>query len=195
MQGGAIALAQQAQKRLAQIPPDLERPDIVLATDMVHLPVWIGLLRGVLPGTLPLVCYMHENQLTYPWRAGEKPDLTYAMINWLSQLTADLVLFNSRYHLESWFTELPRLLKQYPDYSHPRACGACSQSCHLHLWGLRPESVRSEQQSEAELDQPPTGKVQAPLILWNQRWEYKQASRPFLCASLSIARSGCFAWQ
>ncbi len=114
MQGGAVELAAQARTHLR----DHAAPDVVLATDMVNLPVWAGLLRDVLPGQTPLVCYMHENQLTYPWPTGERPDLTYSMINWLSQLTADLVLFNSRYHLESWFTELLSLLKHYPDYTH-----------------------------------------------------------------------------
>ena len=187
MQGGAIELAQQAQRRLAQIPPDLEMPDIVLATDMVHLPVWIGLLRGVLPGTLPLVCYMHENQLTYPWRVGEKPDLTYAMINWLSQLTADLVLFNSQYHLESWFTELPRLLKQYPDYSHPELVALVRNRAAVAPVGIVTERVSID---EAELDQPPTGKVQAPLILWNQRWEYDKRPDRFFALLYRLQEAG-----
>ena len=85
---------------------------------MVNLPAWLGLIRRHLPVATPVLCYMHENQLTYPWPPGEKPDLTYAMINWLSQLTADRVLFNSAYHRDSWFDELPRLLKHYPDYTH-----------------------------------------------------------------------------
>ena len=88
MQGGAIELAAQARERLDKGGP----PDAVLATDMVHLSAWLGLLRGALPGSVPVFCYMHENQLTYPWRPGEKPDLTYAMINWLSQIAADEVV-------------------------------------------------------------------------------------------------------
>jgi hypothetical protein len=93
-------------------------PDVVLATDMVHLSAWLGLMRAALPGSVPVLCYMHENQLTYPWPPNEKPDAAYAIINWLSQVAADGVFFNSRYHLESWFDELPRLLKHYPDYNH-----------------------------------------------------------------------------
>lgn len=71
---------------------------------------------------------MHENQLTYPWRPGEKSDLTYAMINWFAQLTAGRVLFNSRYHRESWFAALPWLLKHDPDYSHVDAISAAARS-------------------------------------------------------------------
>jgi hypothetical protein len=32
-------------------------------------------------------------------------------------MAADSVLFNSRFHLESFFEELPRLLKHFPDYN------------------------------------------------------------------------------
>jgi hypothetical protein len=92
---------------------------------MVHLSAWLGLLRNALPGAAPVLCYMHENQLTYPWPPGEKTDLSYALINWLSQVAADAVYFNSRYHLESWFEELPRLLKHYPDYK-PSSMGGTS---------------------------------------------------------------------
>jgi glycosyltransferase involved in cell wall biosynthesis len=195
MQGGAIELAIQAQKRLAHTPstletpreetPDLEMPDVVLATDMVHLPVWMGLMRGLLPGTLPLVCYMHENQLTYPWRPGEKPDLTYAMINWLSQLTADLVLFNSHYHLESWFTELPRLLKHYPDYNHLELVAAVRGRSAVAPVGIVPvESVQDGEQAQN------AHQADAPLILWNQRWEYDKRPDRFFALLYRLQAAG-----
>jgi Domain of unknown function (DUF3524). len=41
-------------------------PDAVLATDMLNLPTWLGLMRRQLPATTPVALYMHENQLTYP---------------------------------------------------------------------------------------------------------------------------------
>ncbi len=116
MQGGAIELAAQA----ARLLETGNMPDAILATDMLNLPAWLALLRGKLPAQTPIVLYMHENQLTYPWRPGESRDLTYAMINWLSQLAADAVIFNSRYHYDAWFGELPNLLKHYPDYNHLR---------------------------------------------------------------------------
>lgn len=159
MQGGAVSLAQHAADRLAHDPP----PNVVLATDMVHLAEWVALLRRKLPARVPLVLYMHENQLTYPWRPGEKPDLTYAMINWIAQLTADRVLFNSRYHRESWFAALPRLLKHYPDYSHVDAISAVAARSGVSPVGIEVEDVPPR-------PFPPAGHV--PLILWNQRWEY-----------------------
>jgi glycosyltransferase involved in cell wall biosynthesis len=165
MQGGSIALAMQARRALTQSPPTLEAPDVVLATDMVNLPAWVALMRGVLPASVPLVCYMHENQLTYPWRPGEKPDLTYAMINWLSQLTANQVLFNSHYHLENWFSELPRLLKHYPDYNHLELVDVVRARSAVAPVGI-------EVSLPMQLPDAVQHRTDPPLILWNQRWEY-----------------------
>ena len=112
MQGGALELAPLAEAALAE-----GIPDAILCTDMLNLPAWLALLRGKLPASVPVLLYMHENQLTYPWRPGEKIDLTYALINWLSQCCAQSIAFNSQYHLDSWFAALPNLLKHFPDYN------------------------------------------------------------------------------
>ena len=163
MQGGAIELAAQARRCLAESGP----PDVVLATDMVNLPSWLGLLRGDLPADTPVVLYMHENQITYPWREGEKRDLTYGMINWLSQLTADRICFNSRYHLESWFDELPRLLKHYPDYNHLELVNSVRKRSAVLPVGIDCAAFKKDDVTSESDSQP-----DSPLILWNQRWEY-----------------------
>ena len=163
MQGGAIELAAQARTHLVQTGP----PDAILVTDMLNLPAWLGLLRGDLPAHTPVVLYMHENQITYPWREGERRDLTYGMINWLSQLAADRICFNSRFHMESWFDELPRLLKHYPDYNHlslvdivrERSC-VCPVGIDCAAFAPAPDTAQDR------------ARAAAPLILWNQRWEY-----------------------
>lgn len=51
MQGGAVSLAQHAADRLAQEPS----PNVVLATDMVHLAEWVALLRRKLSARVPLL--------------------------------------------------------------------------------------------------------------------------------------------
>jgi glycosyltransferase involved in cell wall biosynthesis len=164
MQGAALELAAQAETHLATGGA----PDAVLATDMVNLPVWLGLVRRRLPAATPVICYMHENQLTYPWRPGEKPDLTYAMINWLSQVAADCVLFNSRYHRDSWFDALPRLLKRYPDYVHWSYVDRV-----IARSGVAPVGIAADRFAPRPDRFDQSGRHgDAPLILWNQRWEY-----------------------
>lgn len=191
MQGGAIDLAAQARAAL-----DFGPPDAVIATDMVNLPVWLALLRDALSPHTPILYYMHENQLTYPWRPGEKPDLTYAMVNWSSQLCADRVAFNSGYHLESWFEALPRLLKHFPDYNHLELIDQVrTQSCVLPV-GIRCDSLEyttsnldgSSTSTQGDAQGCPTH--QAPLILWNQRWEYDKNPEHFFRLLYRLQEAG-----
>ncbi len=133
MHGGALELAAQARRLLA----DGTRPDVLIATSMANIPAFLALMRREL-GAIPLLLYMHENQLTYPPPPGTKRDLTYGMIQHLSMTVADAIRFNSAYHMRVWFTELPRLLKHFPDYTHlesiaaTRAEGRCA-ACWLRL--------------------------------------------------------------
>ena len=167
MQGGAIELAAQARRCLAAGPP----PDVILATDMLNVPAWLGLLRDALPARVPVALYMHENQLTYPWRPGEGRDLTYAMINWLSQLAADRVIFNSHYHHDTWFDELPRLLKHYPDYNHLARVAQVKARSHVIPVGIEARAIAA-MSDRSTLDVICRLIMPAPLILWNQRWEH-----------------------
>ncbi len=173
MQGGAVTLADRAR--------DLkEPPDLILATDMLNLPAFLALTRDRFADT-PVALYCHENQLTYPFPPGEKRDLTYGMINWLSMLAADRVFFNSRYHLEDWFSALPNMLKHFPDYSHlDRVNGVIAKAqvlpvgCDLRRFDAAPRNNTCES-------------AQAPLILWNQRWEYDKDPQAFFRALYALA--------
>ncbi len=176
MQGGAMELASQATAKLQHSGA----PDLIITTDMVNLPAWLGLMRMHLPTRIPILHYMHENQLTYPLRAGEKLDLTYATINWLSQLAADCVAFNSHYHRETWFAELPRLLKHFPDYNHLQLIDTVrAKSCVLPV-GIECQRIQqaqmAAQHARGATASPSSGK---PLIVWNQRWEYDKGPEEF----------------
>lgn len=191
MQGGAMELAAQAGARVARGEP----PDLVLATGMVNLPAFLALTRhqaGL--QHVPVVLYMHENQLTYPPPPGTKRDLTYGMIQHLSMLAADLVCFNSAYHLESWFDELPRLIKHFPDYAHletVRMARAKSQvlpvGCDLERLDRYRGEVRAPQVGDFPAEQAAVGLDAAPLILWNQRWEYDKDPGTMLAALYQLA--------
>ena len=172
MQGGAIELAAQTAELLKTTEP----PDLIIATDMVNLPAWLGLVRKQLPPAIPILYYMHENQLTYPWRPGEKPDLTYAMINWLSQLAADHVAFNSHYHAESWFDAVPRLLKHFPDYNWLERIPEIQEKSSVMPVGIDCSWIKERAQRALDVED---SAGRAPLILWNQRWEYDKNPRHF----------------
>ena len=200
MQGGALTLAERARALPAC-------PNLILASDMLNLPAFLALTRDVLAG-VPAVLYCHENQLTYPCSPGEKRDLTYGMINWLSMLAADRVYFNSRYHLEEWFDELPRMLKHLPDYVHLHRIadvrarsGVLPVGCDLHRLDPAPTLRRSEKPCAAEQGtvdghtpgleatiEPSQGF--SPLLLWNQRWEYDKDPETFFRALFTLADEG-----
>jgi glycosyltransferase involved in cell wall biosynthesis len=166
MQGGAVTLAEQVRALE-------ERPDLLLATDMLNLPVFLALTRDVF-AKLPVAMYCHENQLTYPLPPGEKPDLTYGMINWLSMLAADRVLFNSAFHLQSWFGELPRLLKHFPDCSHVHLVPGVRAKSRVLPVGCDLARLDGEKRMSSDSG--------VPLILWNQRWEYDKDPPTFFRA-------------
>ncbi len=174
MQGGAVTLARKAK--------DLgERPDLILASDMLNLPVFLT-LSDEGPGRLPVALYFHENQLTYPLQPGEKRDLHYGFINYASALRADAVLFNSSYHLEAFYDELPRLLKHFPDYNE--------------LWMV--EALRAKSQelplgldlARLDIHRPEGPRREQPLVLWNHRWEYDKDPETFFRAMYALVEEG-----
>ena len=174
MQGGAVTLARKAQALH-------DRPDMLLASDMLNLPVFLT-LGGQPFVDVPVALYFHENQLTYPLQPGEKRDLHYGFINFVSALRADIVLFNSAYHLESFFDELPRLLKHFPDYTELWTVESLRNKSRVLPLGLDLAGFEAHRP-----DQPAAGR---PLILWNHRWEYDKNPEAFFGAIYALADEG-----
>jgi glycosyltransferase involved in cell wall biosynthesis len=180
MQGGAVTLARQA----AALD---EPPDLILASDMLNVPVFLALARSANCQFAPLALYFHENQLTYPLQPGEKRDLHYGFINFASALRADAVLFNSAHHREEFLGELPRLLKHFPDYNELWAVDALRAKSQVLPLGLdlarfdahRPDGHR-----------PDASRQGRPLILWNHRWEYDKDPHTFFEAVYLLAAEG-----
>lgn len=177
LHGGAMELAEQARTHLAAG----RRPDLLLATSMTNLPAFLALTRDAL-GHVPVLLYMHENQLTYPPPPGARRDLTYGMIQHLSMLAADRVCFNSAYHQQAWFDELPRLLKHFPDYTHLESIAAAQTKSQVLPVGC---DLRRLDRYHATAKAPGP-----PLILWNQRWEYDKDPETMLRALVALADEG-----
>jgi glycosyltransferase involved in cell wall biosynthesis len=126
--------------------------------------------------------YFHENQLTYPLQPGEKRDLHYGFINFVSALRADAIFFNSAYHLEALFDELPRLLKHFPDYTELWTVDALRAKSQVLPLGL--------DLSRLDVQRPPHPNKGRPLILWNHRWEYDKDPETFFRAIFTLANDG-----
>ena len=113
MHGGAVTLAKKFME-------GDYNPDIILATDMLDITTFMSLTRSR-TAEIPVAIYFHENQLTYPWSPDDRDiikgrDMHYGFINYSSALAADRVFFNSRYHMDSFLSELEIMLKGLPDY-------------------------------------------------------------------------------
>ena len=109
MHGGAITLA----KRYHNLNFNF---DLILATDMLNLPVFQSLVKP----KCPVVIYFHENQFTYPWSPNDadvelQRDKHYGFINYSSALSADHVFFNSQFHLDSFLSGLEDFLIFFPE--------------------------------------------------------------------------------
>ncbi len=151
MFGGSLTLGRQAA--------DLEAPDVLMVSDMIDLPSFLG-HAGPSIGHARAVLYMHENQLTYPLSPTARDDLAYAYMNWSSMVRADAVWFNSQFHLDSVFEAMPKFLRHFPDHRHTDLLNNVANKSIVMAVGV-------------DLDWVEVGdKPDPPLIIWNQRWEY-----------------------
>ena len=71
MHGGGLNLARQLNQATAAAG---RGPDILFASDMLHLPVLLSLAEPRVRRA-PVAVYFHENQLTYPLPPGVERDL------------------------------------------------------------------------------------------------------------------------
>ena len=165
MHGGAVTMARKADS----LYEGAERPDVIFATSMLNLPAFLALTRERF-GSVPVVLYMHENQLTYPLPEGRPRDYTYAYINYVSALAADRIVFNSQFHFDEFMEALPALLRLFPDYTHLHTVQKIrAKSSVLHL-GM---DLRGHDQYASAYTPHPWGPgMPPPIVLWNQRWEH-----------------------
>lgn len=183
MHGGAVSLAKFFMEKDSN-------PDLILATDMLDLTTFLSLTRER-TAQIPAAIYFHENQISYPWSAGDrdilqKRDKHYGFINYVSALAANAVLFNSSYHRESFLYELLRLLKHFPDFRElPNIQAIEAKSFVLHL-GMDLSTLDA---------QSPESGIQGrghktPVILWNNRWEYDKNPDDFFNALDILVEKG-----
>ncbi len=179
MQGAAVTLARQ----FLQSPTV---PDVIVADDMLDLATFMALTRKKTAG-VPVVLYMHENQVTYPLPENPKSgpmrrnwgvrERAYGLLNWKAMLTADQIWFNSEYHRHIWFEALPLFLKHYQEYRELETIPDLKKKSHV-----MPVGVESPSGSPASHS--------LPLILWNQRWEFDKNPAGFFAALAAVQKQG-----
>jgi glycosyltransferase involved in cell wall biosynthesis len=184
MHGGALTLAR-------EFLDNKIRPALLLATDMLDLTTFLALTRNVTSG-IPTVLYMHENQLTYPLpngaaagpmrrQQGER-DLHYAFINVASMIAADEIYFNSSFHRRTFYESLPGFLKHFPEQNELDAPLTLRKKSHVLPIGLDLGALKQQEQR--------VNNALAPLIIWNQRWEYDKNPAQFFKALYRMEDDG-----
>jgi glycosyltransferase involved in cell wall biosynthesis len=176
MHGGHLALA----PRLADAVRRSGAFDVLLASSMTNLPSLLGHARRVV-GNVPVMLYMHENQLTYPRSDHAREDLTYAMINWSSMAAADAVAFNSAFHRDVWFDAVDALLDRMPDLRVKALVADVRARSTVLPVGI----------DVAAITRIPRVRSPRPLVLWNQRWEHDKGPTEFVAALRSLLDAGC----
>jgi glycosyltransferase involved in cell wall biosynthesis len=161
-----------AEQLLAEHPDG--RWDVLLASDMLDLPQFLGLAGPPVAG-LPRVAYFHENQLTYPVREEKERDLHFALTNLTTAHAADAVWFNSAFHRDEFLTAARALLDRLPPGLPVDIVDRIETKAAVESPGIEPPSPR-----------PP--RMPGPLrILWAARWEFDKRPEDFF-AALDILR-------
>lgn len=172
MQGGAVTMARQ----FAQLDT---QPDLIVASDMLDL----SLFRALTRTEIPIALYFHENQLTYPQNRRQGHGWQYGFINYASALAADAVFFNSQFHYDDFFAELPRMLKHFADHNELESIEAIRAKSQV--LSLAIDLSRFDAHTPAA--KTPN---QQPLILWNHRWETDKNPATFSDTLIQLATEG-----
>ncbi|NJK79132.1 MAG: DUF3524 domain-containing protein [Chloroflexaceae bacterium] len=168
MRGAAITMTRMVRARAL-------RPDLLLTTDMLDVTTFRALTRDVLPPTLPMVLYMHENQLTYPLPDQRARDLSFAWVNYTSALAANAILFNSEFHRRTFLAALPDLPGRYFDHQELDMIEQIATRSQVLSPGI--DLARHQAYAPAPRTDDPN---RPAVILWNSRWDYdKQPEQLF----------------
>lgn len=137
-------------------------PDVIICTSMMDVSLYKSLIAmsGPLP---PIMLYMHENQLTYPFSSKEKrdqEDFHYGFINIKSCVVSDRVIFNSHYHKNVFLAASESLRKRLPDYKSSKQFNIEKKSEVIYV-GIEMDEVHD---CSSVVTNHPT-------LLWNHRWD------------------------
>lgn len=174
MHGSAVTFADMVVK-------SSEKFDTVVAASLTDTALLKSLLLPEMPKTR-FVTYFHENQLVYPWSENDKEpcrtDMHYAFINFTSALASDLVLFNSEFNKNSFFSALEGFLRSFPDNRLIHKIDEIyKKSGVLHPGiNLIPPSTKKDNK--------------CLIILWNHRWEYDKNPDEFFDTIFKLKDSG-----
>jgi glycosyltransferase involved in cell wall biosynthesis len=162
-------------------------PDCIFTTSLTDT----AALRAALPigcRDIPIVLYMHENQIAYP--TNDERDASFAFTNIQSVLTADLTLFNSKWNLDSFIEGIEGLLSNSWD-TKLKDIASRIRACSTVAWvpvELSPEDLRVLHNSNNDGRDDPT------TIVWPHRWEHDKGPQRLLEIAREYSESLDLRW-
>jgi glycosyltransferase involved in cell wall biosynthesis len=151
--------------------------DLILVSDLLSLSDLTAFFGKKMPSTC---LYFHENQLSYPVPKDEERDVHFGFTDITSAVSADRIMFNSHFHYDSFFNELPRFLGRMPEYRPNWVIEEIRKKSQVVYPGIElPASGRTKKE-----------KLDAPLILWNHRWEFDKGPEVFFRTLYELDKRG-----
>ncbi len=174
MHGSAVTFAEMLEKSGTKF-------DTIAAASLTDTALLKSLVMPEMPGTR-FVTYFHENQLAYPWSENDKEpcrtDMHYAFINFTSALASDLVLFNSEFNRNSFFSALETFLRSFPDNRLIHKIDGIYEKSKILYPGITTIPLLPKEDHK-------------PLkILWNHRWEYDKNPDEFFKTLFKLKEAG-----
>jgi len=156
----------------------LDTYDGLITSDLMSLSDF-KMLAG--PRCPPALVYFHENQITYPLAPGEALDVQFGFTDITTGLAAEMVLFNSRTHMEAFFGALPGFLRMMPGHRPRWVVAAIREKARVLPPGCR---------FSAGPPPLPLPEAAPPIIIWNHRWEFDKNPEDFFSALDAVRKQG-----
>ena len=186
MRGAAAWFADQLNAEL--LSADSAGPiDLIFVTGFTNVADLRGLLAPPLD-RVPILLYMHENQLTYPLSPEEEFDFHFGFTSIISTMAADRIVFNSAWHRDLYLAAIPAFLNRMPEAVPRQVPDRLGPRCEVLGVGLDRAPLPGDHfpQYRGGASDPDAGpgwpRGDRPLIIWNHRWEFDKRPDVFRAA-------------
>ncbi|MDP7030632.1 MAG: DUF3524 domain-containing protein, partial [Phycisphaerales bacterium] len=183
MMTGAWEMVAEAMKQGLLDPP----PDVLFATSLLD----VASLRAAMPRgsrDIPIVLYMHENQVVYPRsEQGDVRDARFALTNLNSMLAADAVIFNSTWNMESCIEGLMGLLRMQGDCAMGDVEAIIRERSRVVWPPVEEPPAESQVLHNA-------GSGGSTRVLWPHRWEHDKGPEELLALARAHTETSNLRW-